>query len=137
MDVWPFKPKPETIRPSDRAYYGRRITLGEIEHTRYRFNTLPPRRMHNCSRCGSEVRWFREAPGFDVRNGRPVHTYHLKCPIYGWAGHDWEREHMSESETSSPNHIALMLNYSEMHYDSHLYATVESDRESFANNELP
>ena len=95
-----------------------------------RSNHAPPTRVRFCDRCGAEVRWYRETPGYSVTSGRPGHSYHLKCPHV----HDFKYE--MDRIPEGPSRAQLSVAYSEMHYDSHEYRWREDDRESFDGEDL-
>jgi hypothetical protein len=113
-------------RLHERGYFGRVVSEEYIIDQLNRWNSQPPTRTKFCSRCGSEVRWFREAPGHSVATGKPGHSYHLKCPRYGDVQH----------EMSDGADARMAVLHAEMHYTAREYRFREDDRESFNQEDL-
>lgn len=115
-----------------KEYYGRDVTREEVESTFNQFNTLPPGETKFCKRCGSSVKWYKETPGFSVRTGKSGHTYHLKCPLFGVAGWDWETENPNNAWAKGKSNFSqIVIHGADMHYDSGYYRFIESDVEFF------
>lgn len=61
------------------GYYTGNFTPEWYEEHYREFNTLPPDQTMFCHECGAATKWIRSAPSFNVRDGRPGHTYRFRC----------------------------------------------------------
>ena len=119
-------------RFAEREYYGRRgPDEGYIKDLFDRHNMLPPTRMRFCARCGSEIRWFRETPGYGVGTGKPGHSYHLKCPHFSDTKYEQDRWGSKYDHLPSQARTDLLISLAASHYNGGEYRFRESDAESF------